>query len=234
MPTFAVTVPFLDPDCCTKTFKLPWGWQLLADHRQPVLRPVPVAECSVVSMACSRTMTVWQTWLSHWPEPLHPLPAQPLMSLPLHHTHTCIHTNPHMERLLFHSPLATTFRCLHFSYYPKNNTRHLVHHTKYTHSYKHRRKLTLNANLTSSEKCVGLHWRMCVHKEPSLGTVLLLPHTNTYYCSLTRVSSGFWNKMIHLSLSCTLQLPDFKHTRFPLLLQQYLFFCLNSSHAWTV
>lgn len=63
-------------------------------------------------------------------------------------------------------------------------------------------------------------------------TVLLLPHTNTYYCSLTRVRSGFWNRMVHLSLSSALQLPDFKQTCFPLLSSSdwYLFFCLNSSH----
>lgn len=129
MPTFAATVTFRFPDCCAETFKLPQTWQALADHRQPVLKPLPVVKSSVVSMACSRTPPVWQTRLSHWPEPLRPLPAQPVMSSFLHCTHTCIQANPCIERRssstlseLFH----TIFSCLLFSYYPNNNTRHLI------------------------------------------------------------------------------------------------------------
>lgn len=178
MPTFPVTVTFLSPDCCTETFKLPRSWQLLADHRQPALKPLPVAECSVVSVACSRTTSVWQTWLSHWPEPLHPFPAQPLMSLSLYRTPMHTHKPTHGTSLVFHSPLATTFRCLHFSYYPKNNTRHLVQHT-HTHIYKHRLKLTLNANLTSSESCVELHWRMCTHRAKSQNCVIAATRKHT-------------------------------------------------------
>lgn len=102
-----------------ETFKLPQSWQLLADHHWPVLKSSPVAKCSVVSVACSQATSVWQTWLSHWPEPLHLLPAQPLMSSSLRHTHMHSHKHTHGTSLLFHSPLTTTFRCLHFSYCSK-------------------------------------------------------------------------------------------------------------------
>lgn len=168
MPTLAATVTFLFPDCCAETFKLPRPWQALADHRQPVLNPLPVAESSVVSMPCSRTASVWQIRLSHWPEPLRPLPAQPMISSFLHRTHMHTRKPMHETPMLFHSPLALfTFLLL-----PRNNTRHLICNSEYTHTYTHiyRRihtgpNLTLKANLTSSERCVGLHRPMCTQSQ---------------------------------------------------------------------
>lgn len=97
-------------------------------------------------------------------------------------THTQIHKHTHGTSLLFHSPLAATFRCLHFSYCPKNNTRHLVRHIEYTHAHtrshtcKHRPNLTLNANLTSSVRCVGLHRLMCTHRAKSWNCVIAATH----------------------------------------------------------
>lgn len=80
-----------------ETFELPQSWQLLADHRQPVLKPLPAAECSVVSVACSWTTSVWQTWLHTDQSPFNrSLPSRWCHPLP---HHTCIHTNTHMERL---------------------------------------------------------------------------------------------------------------------------------------
>lgn len=91
-----------------------------------------------------------------------------------------IHPLPHTHGpfLLLQSPLATTFRCLHFPYCPKNNTRHLVCHIEYTHTrlrtYKHRPELTLNANLTSSERCVGLH--RLTHEAKAWNCVIAATH----------------------------------------------------------
>lgn len=134
MPTFAVNVTFLLPDCWAETFKLPRSWQVLADHRQLALKTLPVAECSVVSMPCSQT-SVWQT--STFTLTRAPLPAlcpAADVILPPPHTHTHAYMDTHAP-LLFNSPLATTFHCLHFSYCLKNNTRHLVGHSEYTHTH---------------------------------------------------------------------------------------------------
>lgn len=81
--------------------------------------------------------------------------------------------------------------------------------------FPHRPCLTLNANLTSSERCVGLQRLVCAHRGSRIESVLLLPHKNTYYWSLTRRRSGFWNRMIHLPFSSTLQLCNFKQNHFP-------------------
>lgn len=108
-------------------------------------------------LSCHRLDSFWQTTVSQCSEPCHWLCAlllawhaaarrlydrfnftltRALHSLPvvndvivLPHKRTHTHGRP----LLFYSPLATTFRCLHFSRCPKNNTRHVVHRIEYTH-----------------------------------------------------------------------------------------------------
>lgn len=121
-----------------------------------------------------------------------------------------------------------TFPLLPKKQYQTSCSPHWVHTYVHTH---------INTGPTSRLMLIWHHQRgvlgytgLCVHTEPRLGTVLLLPHTNTYD-SLTWLCSDFWNRMICLSLSSTLQLPDFKQTRFPLLcVSDGIYFSVWTAH----
>lgn len=171
--SFAATVTFLFPDCCTETFKLPQIWQALAEHRQPVLKLLPVAESSVVSMACSRSASVWQSRLSYWPELLCLLPAQPVMSSNLHRAHMDTCKLMHEMSMCFHSTSDTTFRCL-LLLLSKNNSRHLIRNIKHTQAHLHTAPnlhLVL-INLTSSEWRVRVRWTLFMQKGKSWNCVI--------------------------------------------------------------
>lgn len=118
--------------------------------------------------------------LTRAPSPT-PCPAADVI-LPLPHTHMHARKPTHGTPLLFHSPLATTFRCLHFSYCTKTipdilfatlNTRAHTHTDTHINTGPN---LTLNANLTSSERCVGLHGLMCTHRAKSWNCVIAATH----------------------------------------------------------
>lgn len=142
--------------------------------------------------------------------------------LPMH-THMHAHNPMHSTRLHFHSPLALP-SAVYFIFTAQKTIPDILFTKQWTHTQTH---LHYMQTQTSHVMLIWHHQGSVqgfsgqfIHAEPSLETMLLLPHTNTYYTyyySLTRLCSDFWNKMVHLSLSSSLQLPDFWQTRFPLL-----------------
>lgn len=115
--------------------------------------------------------------LTRAPSPA-PCPAADVTIYPPH-THI-IHTNTHTRNvsvlplsLSRYLPLFT-FLLLAKKQYQTSSSPHWIH----THSdvYKHRPNLTLNANLTSSGRCVGLRKIMCTHRAKSRNCVIAAAH----------------------------------------------------------
>lgn len=92
-----------------------WRLEKTAFGRTPLVSPPALCQKQSALLWVWRAVgrrLVNRLQLSHWPEPLHLLSAQPLMSLSLRYKHT----DPRTERLL-HSPSATLRQPLSLSLY---------------------------------------------------------------------------------------------------------------------
>lgn len=230
MPAFAAaTVTSLLPDCVPETFKLPRSWQALADHRQPVLK----ASASAWVLCCERgvhsddvCVTDSTFTLTRAPSPAL-CPAADVI-LPPPHTHMHAHALPlslSHYLPLFTFPFTAQKTIPDISFATLNTHTHIDTHIN-TGS-----ELTLNANLTSSERCVGLHRLMCTHRAKSWNCVIAATHKHI----LLGLNKGAFRllKQDGSSVSQLASVAPWLQTdtlSTPLLLWQYLFFCLNDSH----
>lgn len=91
----------------------------------------------------------------------------------------------------------------------------------------------LNANLTSSERCVGLHRLMCTYRAKDWNCVIAAAHKHTFLL----LNKGAF-RFLKQDDSSVSQLPDFKQAAFlsSALLAVFIFLSeqLTQSPAWTV